>query len=104
MGLLSKLQPHLIKIDMELLRDIHLSRPKQIIVAGIVSMARALDVRVLAEGVESEDELTMLRATGISLFQGYYFAKPALMSLPDARGVGQRIKTVSSLHAQSFRF
>jgi len=83
LGLLSRLQPDLIKIDMELLRDIHLSRAKQAIVAGIVGIARALDIHVLAEGVENDQELTVLRAAGISLFQGYHFAKPALMALPD---------------------
>ncbi len=82
LNLLAEMQPDLLKIDMRLLRDIHRSPAKQVIVAGIVSMARALDVTVLAEGVESEDELAVLRAAGISLFQGYYFAKPALMALP----------------------
>jgi EAL domain-containing protein (putative c-di-GMP-specific phosphodiesterase class I) len=80
--LLSRLQPDLIKIDMGLLRDIHLSRAKQVIVAGIVDIARALDIEVLGEGIENEQELTVLRTTGISLFQGYYFAKPELMALP----------------------
>ena len=83
LGLLARLQPDLIKIDMELLRDIHLSRAKQAIVAGIVGIARELDITVLGEGVESAEELTVLRAAGISLFQGYHFAKPALMALPD---------------------
>lgn len=82
LGLLARLQPDLIKIDMELLRDIHQSRAKQAIVAGIVGIARTLDISVLAEGVESEQEMAVLRAAGISLFQGYYFAKPSLMSLP----------------------
>jgi EAL domain-containing protein (putative c-di-GMP-specific phosphodiesterase class I) len=82
LGLLSRLQTDLIKIDMELLRDIHLSHAKQVIVAGIVGIARELEVAVIGEGVESEQELTVLRAAGISLFQGYYFAKPALMELP----------------------
>ncbi|WP_420131079.1 EAL domain-containing protein [Rhodopseudomonas sp.] len=83
LGLLAKLQPDLIKIDMEVLRDIHLSRAKQAIVAGIVGIARELDIRVLAEGVECEQECAVLRAAGISLFQGYHFAKPALMALPE---------------------
>jgi EAL domain-containing protein (putative c-di-GMP-specific phosphodiesterase class I) len=82
LGLLTRLQTDLIKIDMELLRDIHLSRAKQVVVAGIVYMARELNIQVLAEGVENDDELTVLRAAGISLFQGYHFAKPALMALP----------------------
>jgi EAL domain-containing protein (putative c-di-GMP-specific phosphodiesterase class I) len=82
LGLLCRLQPDLIKIDMGLLRDVHLSRAKQGIIAGIVGIARALDIKVLAEGIESDQELTVLRAAGISLFQGYHFAKPALMTLP----------------------
>jgi EAL domain-containing protein (putative c-di-GMP-specific phosphodiesterase class I) len=41
LGLLAQLQPDLIKIDMELLRDIHLSHAKQAIVAGIVGIARS---------------------------------------------------------------
>ena len=83
LGLLARLQPDLIKIDMELLRDIHLSRAKQAIVAGIVGIARELDITVLGEGIESAEELAVLRAAGISLFQGYHFAKPALMALPE---------------------
>jgi EAL domain-containing protein (putative c-di-GMP-specific phosphodiesterase class I) len=71
-GLLARLQPDLVKIDMELVRDIHLSRPKQAIVAGVAHIAHALDIGVLAEGVETEDELAMLRSAGLSLFQGYY--------------------------------
>ncbi len=76
LGLLAQFQPDLIKIDMELLRGIDESRAKQAIVAGIVSIAQALDITVLAEGVETEAELTALKDIGISLFQGYYFAKP----------------------------
>jgi EAL domain-containing protein (putative c-di-GMP-specific phosphodiesterase class I) len=83
LGLLARLQPDVIKIDMELVRDIHLSRARQAIVAGIVGIAQQLDIEVLAEGVETAHELTVLRAAGISLFQGYHFARPALMALPD---------------------
>lgn len=83
LGLLSQLQPDLIKVDMELLRDIHQSHAKRVIVAGIVGIARELEIQVLAEGVETDQELAVLRAAGISLFQGYHFAKPALMSLPE---------------------
>ena len=93
LGLLARWQPDLIKIDMELLRDIHLSRARQAIVAGIVGIARTLDIEVLAEGVESEMELTVLRASGISLFQGYYFAKPCLMGLPDVAVLSRAFTT-----------
>ncbi|KYK48974.1 diguanylate phosphodiesterase [Bradyrhizobium liaoningense] len=86
LSLLARLQPDLIKIDMELVRNVHLSRPRQVIVSALVGIARELDITLLAEGVESEAELTALRAAGIRLFQGYYFAKPGFMSLPAVRG------------------
>ena len=89
LGLLARLQPDLIKIDMELLRNLHLSPAKQAIIAGIAGIARSLDITLLAEGVESEDELALLRAAGISLFQGYFFAKPAVMTLPPVPGIDQ---------------
>ena len=58
---------------------------------GLAGMARALDITVLAEGVENAEELTVLRAAGISLFQGYHFAKPALMALPEVPMLSQPI-------------
>ena len=72
----------MIKIDMHLLRDIHRSPARQAIVGGIVDIARRLDITVLAEGIETVEEMVVLRAAGISLMQGYLFAKPALDALP----------------------
>jgi EAL domain-containing protein (putative c-di-GMP-specific phosphodiesterase class I) len=63
---------------MELIRGVDGSAARQVIIAGLVGMARQLDVTVLAEGVETEAELMTLRAAGITLFQGFYFAKPQL--------------------------
>jgi EAL domain-containing protein (putative c-di-GMP-specific phosphodiesterase class I) len=89
LNLLAKFQPDIVKLDMELIRNIHSSPARQVIVAGIVWMARSLGVSILAEGVETEDELLVLRAAGIRLLQGYFFAKPAFQALPDvALGAG----------------
>jgi len=82
LGLLVDFQPDLIKIDMKLIRDIDTSRPRQVVVAAIAAAARELGITVLAEGIETEREFTVLRAAGIHLFQGYYFAKPAFEALP----------------------
>ena len=82
LNLLARFQPDLIKIDMELVRDIATESAKQIIVAGIVWVARALSITVLAEGVETESEARVLLAAGIRLQQGYYFAKPEIGRLP----------------------
>jgi EAL domain-containing protein (putative c-di-GMP-specific phosphodiesterase class I) len=79
--LLSEYQPHIIKIDMGLVRDIDTSRPKQAIVKGIVAICRDLNVRVLAEGIETKPERDFLHDQGIDLMQGYLFCKPAFASI-----------------------
>ena len=78
LGLLAAFQPDVIKIDMELIRNIATSAARQAIVSGIMAMSRELDLIVLAEGIETAEELQILRAAGIKLFQGYYFARPEL--------------------------
>lgn len=88
LGLLAQFQPDLVKIDMELLRGVDRSAPRQAIIAGIVAIARTLDIVVLAEGVETEAELISLKAAGISLFQGYYFAKPKVETFQSLDGMG----------------
>jgi EAL domain-containing protein (putative c-di-GMP-specific phosphodiesterase class I) len=87
LGLISKFQPDLIKIDMELIRDIATSQAKQVVVSGILCIASALNITVLAEGVETESEMRVLKAAGIDLQQGYFFAKPGLASLPLVTGL-----------------
>lgn len=87
LNLLANLQPDLIKLDMNLIRGIDTSHARQAIVAGVVGIARALDIAVIAEGVETEEELMTLRAGGINLFQGYLFAKPAAEALPPVAGL-----------------
>jgi EAL domain-containing protein (putative c-di-GMP-specific phosphodiesterase class I) len=90
--LLAEFQPDLIKIDMELVRDIATKPAKQAIIAGIVGIARALDITVLAEGIETEAEATMLRAAGIRLLQGFYFAKPMIEGTPPVRGIAPEMR------------
>jgi len=82
LGLLADFQPDLIKIDMRLVRDVDRSPTRQTILSAILYVARELGIKVLAEGIESEAEFGALKAAGVTLFQGYYFAKPAFEALP----------------------
>jgi EAL domain-containing protein (putative c-di-GMP-specific phosphodiesterase class I) len=82
LSLLAAFQPDIIKIDMQLMRGIDASAPKQAIVASIVRLASELDITVLAEGIETAEELRSVQAAGIALVQGYLFAKPAVEQLP----------------------
>lgn len=79
--LLANFQPDLIKLDMQLIRDIHRDRPRQAIVRGVVTMCADLGVKVIAEGIECAEERDFLADCGIYLMQGYWFAKPAFKAL-----------------------
>ncbi|CAA9417638.1 MAG: hypothetical protein AVDCRST_MAG74-2730 [uncultured Pyrinomonadaceae bacterium] len=83
LNLLSVFQPDYLKLDMELTRAINTNPVKQSIVKGILHVARDLGIAIIAEGIETKDELDTLREFGINLFQGYYFAKPAFESLAE---------------------
>jgi diguanylate cyclase (GGDEF)-like protein len=67
----------LIKIDRSFVTGLVQERQQQRIVATILAMAETLGLEVLAEGVETRDELDYLNARGCHLFQGNYFAPPA---------------------------
>lgn len=83
LNLLADFQPDLIKLDMALIRDVHLDRVRQVIVRGVVNMCRELGVEVIAEGIELAEERDFLADCGIYLMQGFWFAKPAFKSLAE---------------------
>jgi EAL domain-containing protein (putative c-di-GMP-specific phosphodiesterase class I) len=82
LNLLANFQTDLIKIDMEIIRGITDSAARQAIIAGVLVMARALGITIIAEGIETQAELSTLRDAGINLFQGFLFARPAVEDLP----------------------
>jgi EAL domain-containing protein (putative c-di-GMP-specific phosphodiesterase class I) len=82
LNLLVQFQSQVLKLDMDLLRGIDHHRPRQAVVGGALRIARELGAEVVAEGVETEGEYAWLRAAGVRLFQGYFFARPQLETLP----------------------
>ena len=90
LGLLAKFQTDVVKLDMELIRDIDMSLTKRLIVEGVVRMLASLGLTVIAEGIETEAEYATLRALGIRYMQGYLFARPAWRNLPDFLVPGMR--------------
>jgi EAL domain-containing protein (putative c-di-GMP-specific phosphodiesterase class I) len=83
LNLLADFQPDLIKLDMQLIRNIDQDSVRQILVEAALQMCRKLQIRVIAEGIETLGELHALRDMGVELFQGYLLAKPAFESLPE---------------------
>ena len=69
--------PHTVKLDRSLISDINLHKDKQQNVADYVSWLHDMQVRVLAEGVETKEEYDYLYNLGVDLFQGYYLVRPA---------------------------
>lgn len=67
-----------IKVDQKFVRDMAHDSGALAITRMIFSLAKTLDLRVVAEGVETEQELNMLKAMGYEYFQGYLFGKPDL--------------------------
>ncbi|MFZ6644607.1 EAL domain-containing protein [Undibacterium sp. TJN25] len=81
LSLLSEFRPHVIKVDMQLVRGIDRNAAKQSIVKGIAAICSELGVEVLAEGIETTAERDFLFQAGISLMQGYLFCKPAFRAI-----------------------
>lgn len=77
LGALASLEPEIVKLDMSLVRDIDQHPTKRRVVAAIAMLCRELGSRVVAEGVETREELGVIRDAGIELIQGYLLAKPA---------------------------
>ncbi|MFU9136971.1 diguanylate phosphodiesterase [Erwinia tasmaniensis] len=82
LSLLSRFQPDRVKINRDIISDIHKNGPKQAIVLGIIKSCSSLEIAVIAVGVEKPEEWMWLEAAGISHFQGFLFARPRIKGLP----------------------
>jgi diguanylate cyclase (GGDEF)-like protein/PAS domain S-box-containing protein len=83
LGLLQDIPFDIIKIDMDLVHDLVADRPAALVDAAI-AMARGLGLSVVAEGVESQEQLRILKAKGCDAAQGYWLCRPL-----DAAALGE---------------
>lgn len=72
----SEVRPDFVKIDRHFVSDIHLNDDKKAFMETMLTLANSTHTKVVAEGVESEEELDVLMAMGVELAQGYLFKKP----------------------------
>lgn len=77
LNLLHQIRPDFVKLDMQLIRDVHQEIYKGAIVAKILELAQQLGVTTIAEGIETPAELQWLQDHGVDLVQGFLFGKPA---------------------------
>lgn len=76
LNLLHQLRPDFIKLDMELIRDVHLDLYKASITEKLLEIAQKLNIQTVAEGIECIEELNWLQERGANFAQGYLIAKP----------------------------
>jgi EAL domain-containing protein (putative c-di-GMP-specific phosphodiesterase class I) len=69
-----------IKIDRSFIRDIRNDNSDAVIVASTISLAHNLGLQVVAEGVESKEQLVHLKTAGCDQVQGFYFQRPVAAS------------------------
>jgi EAL domain-containing protein (putative c-di-GMP-specific phosphodiesterase class I) len=82
LNLLAKFQPDVIKLDMELIRGIDADHVRRSIVASMLTICRDLNIVAIAEGIETTAERDALLELGVTLQQGYLFARPGFQTLP----------------------
>ena len=111
---LRKLPLDVLKIDKSFISQISTANDDNAIVIAVIAMARSLRLRVVAEGVETLEELAFLRVHQCDEAQGYYFSKPVVprqfaellkSGLPESAGIPRRGATsgLPTVEAESAR-
>lgn len=83
-------KPHYIKIDMDLIRDIHKDSFKQALIQALVTFAKSTNMKTIAEGIETEEELSTLINLEVYAAQGFFIQKPSpnfASTLPEAESI-----------------
>ncbi len=76
LNMLSRLPIDALKMDMSFIRNIHKGNKDHKMVELILDIAEYMEVPVIAEGVETDEQLELLKEAGCDLAQGYYFSRP----------------------------
>lgn len=86
LSLLAHVQPDRVRIGANIVRDIHRSGPKQAVVQAVIRCCSALEINVIAAGIERPEEWMWLEAAGIIDFQGSLFtSEGAAVAWPESR-------------------
>ncbi len=86
LSLLSELRPDYIKVDMGIIRDIDKNKFKQSIFNALNHICKENGIKILAEGVETKEELDYCISKETDYVQGFYFSKPTLIPIESLKG------------------
>lgn len=93
---LLELSPDYIKIDLSIIRHIDTDANKRQIVSNTVAYAHPRGMKVVAEGLETPEELRTVLSLGVDLLQGFYLARPAAVPGPVSSGA---LETIRAFHS-----
>lgn len=76
LNLISDIHPHYLKLDMKLIRNVNTDELKQALIKGMVEFSKIANIKLIAEGIETRDEMRTLIDLGVQYGQGYYIQVP----------------------------
>ncbi|MBZ5498786.1 MAG: EAL domain-containing protein [Acidobacteriia bacterium] len=76
---IARLRPAYLKVDTALVRDVHVSLVNREMLKAIISLGRGIGSRVIAEGIQTAEELNTLLSMGVEYGQGFYLGRPELL-------------------------
>lgn len=101
---ISEVRPNYIKIDISLIRNIHQDPFKQALIKSFVNLAANTNLKIVAEGIESKAELTMLIKLGVDLGQGYFLGRPSENFTLQDESLKAYILSENKCHEKIFSF
>jgi EAL domain-containing protein (putative c-di-GMP-specific phosphodiesterase class I)/AmiR/NasT family two-component response regulator len=75
------LHPDFIKLDLTLTRDVHVDEARRALVVALVAFGSQIGAEVVAEGIETDEQLATLRQAGVQFGQGFYLARPQALPI-----------------------
>lgn len=81
LSMLPDLKPDFVKIDRALITNIHENKTQAVVCQRIVDLCHDLEIQVVAEGIETVEEESVLLELGVDFMQGYYYGKPQALPL-----------------------
>ena len=98
LNMLASMPVDILKIDMKFIRNLKNDDKKIKVLELIINIAKSLSIKVIAEGVETNEQLEILKRLGCDIVQGFFFHKPLEAEIFETL-LGEKINNVDFRHA-----
>lgn len=93
-SLLLNLRPHFVKVDRDVIQEINTDSDRQTVFRNIVESCHSMGIQIVAEGVETSEQLRTVASLGADYVQGYYISRPAPQLKPIPENVREELKAI----------